>query len=271
MITTASLPPLPNLMERLYASRPVLALGIRASRSPDLVRWARAAGYDAIWVDLEHSGISLDDTAQLCATALDLGMTPWVRVPEEDFGVIGRVLDGGALGIIAPRVETVEQAERYLTACRFAPRGQRSQIATLVQVGFRRLPVKEMNTLVDDAVAVKMLIESRRGVENAHAIAALPGVDILAVGANDLSADLGHPGDPGHPEVIQACHRVVEAALAHGKLAVIGGLADPARLAELHRAGAAPYLFAGIDTDLFLNALQGKAQQSLDAYQAHSL
>ncbi|MOA27590.1 5-keto-4-deoxy-D-glucarate aldolase [compost metagenome] len=116
-----------------------------------------------------------------------------------------------------------------------------------------------------------MLIESRLGVENADAIAALPGVDILAVGANDLSADLGHPGDPGHPEVIQACHRVVEAALAHGKLAVVGGLADPARLAELHRAGAAPYLFAGIDTDLFLNALQGKAQQSLDAYQAHSL
>lgn len=271
MHNTATLPPLPNLLERLRASRPVLALGVRASRSPDLVRWARAAGYDALWVDLEHSGISLDATAQLCATALDLGMTPWVRVPEEDFGIIGRVLDGGAMGIIAPRVETVAQAQRYLTACRFAPRGQRSQIATLVQVGFRRLPVEEMNTLVDAAVAVKMLIESRLGVENAEAIAALPGVDILAVGANDLSADLGHPGDPGHAEVIQACHRVIAAARAHGKLAVIGGLGDPARLAELHRAGAAPYLFAGIDSDLFLGALEGRARQSLDAYQAHSL
>jgi 2-keto-3-deoxy-L-rhamnonate aldolase RhmA len=236
-----------------------------------VVRWAKAAGYDAIWVDLEHCGISLDATSQICSTALDLGMTPWVRVPEDDYGVIGRVLDGGALGIIAPRVETPEQAQRYLTACRFAPLGQRSQIAQLVQVGFQRMSISEMNELINDAVTVKVLIESRRGVDNVEAIAALPGIDIVAVGANDLSADLGHTGEPGHPDVIEACRHVIKAAMAHGKVAIIGGLADPEKLRSLYELGAAPYLFAGIDTDLFLTALHSRVQQSLNAYKSHSV
>lgn len=254
---------LPNLLPKLREHTPVLALGIRASRTPDVVRWAHAASYDTIWIDLEHSNISLDAAAQMCATALDLGMAPWVRVPEEDFGVIGRVLDGGALGIIAPRVETVAQAQRYLTACRFAPEGQRSQISTTAQVAFARMPAAKMNSLVNAAINVEILIESAEGVANAAAIAALPGVDILGVGANDLSADLGHPGNPGHPEVLAACLQVIEAAKLHDKVAVIGGLGDPALLAQCYEAGASPYLFAGIDSDLFLAALHERIEQAL--------
>ena len=261
---------LPDVLDVLRNNQPVLALGIRISRSSDIARWAKLAGFQALWIDLEHSSISLDATGQICATALDMGLVPWVRVPEDDFGMIGRVLDAGALGIIAPRVESIEQAQRYLLACRFAPQGQRSQIATLVQTGFKKLPVSQMNQYLNNAMSVQMLIESAVGVTNADAIAALPGVDILGVGANDLSADLGHPGNPAHPAVIAACHAVVAAARAHGKLAVIGGMTDPQALSELYAAGAAPYLFAGIDTDLFIQSLQGKAQQTLEAYQAVS-
>ncbi|MDF3201811.1 aldolase/citrate lyase family protein [Pseudomonas sp. 1912-s] len=270
MASNSTLQALPDVRNSLRRGLPVLALGIRVSRSPDIARWASLAGYQALWVDLEHSGISLDATGHICSTALDLGLVPWVRVPEEDFGAIGRVLDAGALGIIAPRVESVEQAKRYLLACRFAPQGQRSQIATLVQTGFKKIPVAQMNQHLNNAMTVQILIESAAGVANADAIAALPGVDIVGVGANDLCADLGHPGNPAHPDVLAACHAVIAAALAHGKLAVVGGLADLQALSELYAAGAAPYLFAGIDTDLFIHSLQGKAQQTLEAYQAVS-
>jgi 2-keto-3-deoxy-L-rhamnonate aldolase RhmA len=83
---------------------------------------------------------------------------------------------------------------------------------------------------------------------------------VLHVGVNDLSVDLGHVGNPGHPEVIEACMWVIEAARSHGKLAAVGGLSDPLQVRELLRAGAAPLIFAAIDTDLLASALGQRTQ-----------
>ena len=129
-----------RLLERLAAGEPALTVGIRAARTADVARIAHAAGYAALWVDLEHSSMSIDCASQILASAFDLGLEAWVRVPEQDYGVIGRLLDGGATGIIMPRVESAEEAAAVVTAVRFPPRGQRSQIARLPQFGFERLP-----------------------------------------------------------------------------------------------------------------------------------
>ena len=93
-------------LDRLRRGELTLMLGIRSSRTTDVVRIAASTGYAAIMVDLEHSVIPLDTAAQLCATAADLGMTPFVRLPEREYGAIGRLLDCGAQGVIAPRIET---------------------------------------------------------------------------------------------------------------------------------------------------------------------
>ena len=98
------------IIDRLAHGHPVLALGVRSSRTGEIARIAKATGHDMIWVDLEHSVMPLDAAAQICACAADIGMTPFVRVPEREYGAIGRVLDGGATGIIAPRIETLAQA-----------------------------------------------------------------------------------------------------------------------------------------------------------------
>src|ERR1700729_4464442 len=127
-------------LDRLRDGELTLMLGIRSSRTADVVRIAREAGYHAVMVDLEHSTMPLDVAAQLCATAGDLGLTPFVRVPEREYGAIGRLLDCGAQGIIAPRIETVAQARTVSRACRFAPRGQRSQLAMVPQLGLRPTP-----------------------------------------------------------------------------------------------------------------------------------
>ena len=97
-------------LSRLRAGELTLMMGIRSARTPDAVRIARATGHHAVMIDLEHSAMSVDVAAALAATAHDIGLVPLVRIPEREYGVIGRLLDGGAQGIIAPRVETAEQA-----------------------------------------------------------------------------------------------------------------------------------------------------------------
>ena len=142
-------------LDRLRDGELTLMLGIRSSRTADVVRIAREAGYHAVMIDLEHSAMPLDVAAQLCATAGDLGLTPFVRVPEQDYGAIGRLLDGGAQGIIAPRIDTAAQAQAVARACRFAPRGQRSQLATVPQFGLRPTPAATLNPALDRATIVR--------------------------------------------------------------------------------------------------------------------
>ena len=169
-------------------------MGLRAARTPDIVHIARSTGHHAVMVDLEHSTMPVDVAAMLCVTADALGMAAFVRVPEREYGMIGRLLDGGAHGIVAPRVETVDEARTVARACRFAPRGQRSQTAMVPQLGMRPTPARELNPALDDAVMVQILIETPAGVARAGEIAAVAGVDMLAFGANDFTAELGVPG-----------------------------------------------------------------------------
>jgi 2-keto-3-deoxy-L-rhamnonate aldolase RhmA len=111
----------------------------------------------------------------------------------------------------------------------------------------------------DLATTVHILIESAQGVRNADAIAAVDGVDILHVGMNDLSVDLGHVDHLRHADVIDACERVIAAARGGGKLAVVGGSSDPALFVELLNAGAVPLVFAAIDTDVLAAGLTQRA------------
>ena len=248
------------VLQKLARGEPLLSLGIRNARTPEIVRIAKTAGYGIVWIDLEHSSISIDCAVQISATAADLGLEAWVRVPEREYGVIGRLLDGGVTGIVAPRVETAEEARQIVNAARFPPRGYRSQIALLPQMGYRKLPAAEMMAAADRATTIHILLESAKGIENAGAIAAIDGVDILHVGMNDLSVDLGHVGNLRHPDMLVACKRVIAAAHGHGKLAVAGGSSDPELCLELLKAGAAPIIFAAIDTDVLSAGLNQRAQ-----------
>jgi 2-keto-3-deoxy-L-rhamnonate aldolase RhmA len=249
------------VLERLRAAEPVLSLGIRNARTSEIVRLAHGAGFGIVWIDLEHSSIPAENAAQIAATALDLGLEGWVRTAERDYTVIGRLLDSGVTGIIAPHIESAEEAREVVAAARFPPRGSRSQIALLPQSGYRRLPPGELMTAAERATSVHALLESARGIAAADEIAAVDGIDILHVGVNDLSVDLGHVGNPTHPQVLDACAQVVAAAKRHGKLAAIGGLSEPARIRELIRTGAAPLIFAAIDTDLLASGLAQRAHE----------
>ena len=254
------------VLDRLARRLPVTAFGVRGARTAEIARIARAAGNDAIWIDLEHSTMSIDTAAQICAAALDIGLVPLARVPEKDYGVIGRLLDGGALGIIAPRIETAEQAAEIAAACRFPPRGQRSAIATLPHLELRRVPAARLNETLNQASLVKVLIETPLGLQNLDAIASLPEVDLIGIGVNDLTAELGVPGEAAHPEVRAALERAIQVCRRLRKPLAIGGIADAAYAAELIELGAAPFFFTGIDTDVLLAAAQERVRLALASY-----
>jgi 2-keto-3-deoxy-L-rhamnonate aldolase RhmA len=247
------------VLQGLAQGEPLLSLGIRNARTAEIVRIAKTAGFGLVWIDLEHSSISIDCAVQIVASAADLGLEAWVRIPERDYGVVGRLLDGGATGIIAPRVETAEEAQKVVNAARFPPRGQRSQTALLPQAKYRRMSAAELMRCAELATTVHILIESAEGVRNAEAIAAIDGVDVLHVGMNDLSVDLGHVDHLRHADMFDACKRVIAAAHSRGKLAVVGGSSDPALFIELLNAGAVPLVFAAIDTDVLAAGLTQRA------------
>lgn len=256
------------MLQRLARGEPVAAFGVRLCRTSDVARLAKATGHHAVWIDLEHSTIPLDAAGAICATAHDLGLLALVRVPEREYGAIGRLLDAGASGLIFPRVETAAQAADLAAACRFPPHGHRSAIAALTQFGFQRLPPAETYQRANDTVLVNMLIESPQGIANAEAIARAPGVDLISIGANDLSAELGVPGDYRHPLMREALDAALDACERAGKPLSIGGIADASLNAELLARGAAPFLMTGIDTDVLGAAMQERAHNALAAYTA---
>ena len=250
-------------LDRLRGFDPLLMLAIRSSRTADVIRIAKSTGHHAVMVDLEHSTMPLDVAASMCATAGDLGLFPFVRVQEREYGAIGRLLDCGAQGIVAPRVETAAEAAAVARACRFAPRGQRSQLATVPQFGMRPTPAATLNPALDDAAIVQILIETPAGVANADEIAAVDGVDMLAFGANDFTAELGAPGRYTDPRVTEAIAALAGACKRHGKLLMVGGIPDPARLRELDALGVCPLRLTGTDTDMLYAGAAARAERFL--------
>lgn len=231
----------------------VVCLCLTQARTPDVVLIAAASGFDAVYVDLEHGVTPLDVTSMLCTTALGAGMLPLVRVPSLDVPTITRVLDGGALGVIVPHVETPEQAKAAVDVCRFPPVGRRTLYGSTPATGYRPLPSDDLIAALDGDVTVAPMIESSLAVENADDIAATDGVDLLLVGAYDLSADLGVAGQVGHSAVLEALDVVADACKAHGRYFGVAGIADPALLGALVGRGLG-FISAGTDGGLLQSA-----------------
>src|SRR5688572_22391424 len=112
-----------RLRARMRDDSLALCIGIRQARTPDIAQIAAACGFDALYVDMEHSPVSLETTSALCIAATGAGITPLVRVPTIDGGWIGRVLDGGARGVIVPHVERVDEAQAIVRQAKFPPVG----------------------------------------------------------------------------------------------------------------------------------------------------
>lgn len=244
------------LRERL-AERPCFGMSCRLTRTTDIAAMLRDAGYDWMFLDLEHGPLGFDQICQQALAGVEAGVTPLVRVPDPAPAPIHRVLSNGAMGIIVPHVDDPETAAAIARQCRFPPAGERSVPGLVPQLGYAPISFREAAARLDPLTLCVVMIESARAVEAVDEIAAVEGVDILFVGASDLTFQLGVPSAYGDPRVAEAMARVAEAARRHGKIAGFGGVAD-AGMARRYIGLGMHFVLAGNDTTLFMQGARAR-------------
>ncbi|MBB2744043.1 UNVERIFIED_ORG: 2-keto-3-deoxy-L-rhamnonate aldolase RhmA [Microbispora rosea subsp. rosea] len=173
------------------------------------------AGFDFVVIDLEHSAMNLETAYRLIGTANYLGMAPIVRIPNLDGGIAQRVLDAGAEGIMLPHVDTVGQAEAGVRAIRFPPLGARGVGSTSRAGAWGAMDRAEYLRYGQEEAVFIAQIESAEAARSAGAIAAVPGVDALLVGAADLSTSEETTEDD--PRVVELISQTIKACTAAGK------------------------------------------------------
>jgi 4-hydroxy-2-oxoheptanedioate aldolase len=182
-------------------------------------------GYDSVLVDMQHTMAEYRDVVTAVVAISASPAVPLVRVPGNDPVLVGRVLDAGARGVMCPMVNTREQAERFVAACRYPPRGTRSYGPYRAADGVRYF------TEADDDIVTFAQVETLEAMSNLDEIAATPGLDVLFVGPTDLSISGG--GKPvmayTDPRVDEQHRAIVDAAHRAGKRAGMLALApgDP--------------------------------------------
>jgi len=236
-----------------------LCLALTHARTVDVVMMAAAAGFDAVYVDLEHTATSLETCSMLCAGALGVGLRTFVRVPAHDPHHLVRALDTGAQGVIVPHVEDAATAARLVDVCRFPPRGHRSIAGTNPVTRYRPLTGDDLVEALEAQTVVAPMIESPRAVDAADAIAAVEGVDMLLVGTHDLTAEMGILARFDDPRFIDAVEHVADACARHGKVLAIAGIVDAELVRTLHALGAR-FFSAGTDAGLFMSAASERVQ-----------
>lgn len=189
-------------------------------------------GIDFVMLDRQHGSWGDDSTIAALIAMRSGKATPMARVLHNDFGLIGRLLDEGMMGIIVPMVNTPDDAKRVADACRFPPIGQRSW-----GWGRARTYGSDYSDWIDDQIFVAVQIETAQAVENAEAIMATPGVDGCWLGPSDLSLSLGfHPSKMDEREEhARALEKVLQACANTGKIPGIAGrsVADGVKRAEM--------------------------------------
>ena len=184
--------------------------------SPIVAELMAAVGFDFLTVDAEHSAVDVPQ-AQVLFQAIRAGnpdCAPLVRLPGKDYATTKRYLDAGAVGVIAPLINSAEQARELVQAVKYPPQGRRG-------VGFCRANMYGMH--FDEAVAsandqtlVCVQIEHVNGVRHVDEILSVPGVDAVFIGPYDLSASMGITGQFDHPDIVEARQRVLDACQRHG-------------------------------------------------------
>jgi 2-keto-3-deoxy-L-rhamnonate aldolase RhmA len=238
--------------QRMQEGDVALGMVIRLGRSGDIARLAKATGHDFIFLDAQHSLFSVETIGHIAQTALGCGIAPFVRVRSCDDPNTSLLLDNGVTGIVFPDVGSAADARRAVNAAKFPPVGKRSVCGGYPHFDYRAVPLTQSIPMLNDATLVVCMIETKEGLDNIEAIAAVDGVDVIHIGANDLLNSLGKPGKFDDPILVAALDRAIAAAAAHGKFAGCGGNRDVERQLQVIRKGVR---FVTTQTDMgFLTA-----------------
>ena len=221
--------------------------------TPGVPRLMKNAGAEYVMYCMEHTGASYETLKPQFALCRALGVAPLVRVPGTEYDLIARALDIGALGVMVPLVDTAEQAQFIVSCTRYPPAGGRRGAAFgFAHDEFEGGDVVQKMRMIHERTLVIAMIETKSGLENVDAIAAVPGVDVLWLGHFDMSNFLGIPGEFSHPAFQDAIRRIIGAANRHGKAA--GYMAASAALGKEYLGHGFRMLATGTDQGMLQEA-----------------
>ena len=216
---------IPNGLKAAWAEgRPTLNTWLSIA-SPFGAEVIAAQGFDSLTVDLQHGVIDYTQAVAMFQAIRASGVVPLARVPWLEPGIIMKLLDAGALGILCPMVNTPTDAETLVRTCMYAPKGFRSVGPTRAMMVYGPSYMTQAN----DAVVTLAMIETAEAFENVEAIARTRGLTGLYIGPSDLAQSLGHPValDPTDAKVLAAIDRIRDAAKAGGIKAGMHCMAAP--------------------------------------------
>ena len=238
-----------------------LAIGfiLRQSRTVDIAGIGKACGFDWLSIDLEHSSIDVDTAAQIAAAALPAGIAALARVPSARHSEASCILDAGAQGLIVPHIDTADDARFVVSYAKFPPLGSRSIASVQPMLGYRATSSEEATREVNNQTLIVAMLETPQAIDNAEAIAAVSGIDVLLIGSNDLCAEMGIAGQFGHASLEVAYRRVNEACRRHGKYAGMAGIHDRELIAKFVGFGTR-FVAGGTDLSFLMKAAMERAE-----------
>jgi len=200
---------------KLKSGQSVIGIVISVN-SVEVAAQAAAMGFDFIWMEMEHSPISLETVRNVVLATRGLPAVPFARPPVNELWTAKRLLDAGVLGVVFPFTSTPDLARRAAAACHYPPAGLRGSGADLAT--FRWPAPEGYYDFADQNILVVTVVEDATALANIDEIAATPGIDVLFIGTSDLSFSLGLRGEQNHPKLAAAIAKIVAAGKRHGKV-----------------------------------------------------
>ena len=215
---------------------------------PAVVEIFGRGGFDYVIIDTEHGPMSIETAENLVRAAELVGISPVIRIRENNASLVSRALDIGAEGVQVPQIGSADAARALVRAARFAPEGERGVCRFVRAAQYTHTDRFDYFRRANEDTTVIVHIEGREGVERIDEILAVPGVDVAFVGPYDLSQSLGVPGQVDHPEVARAMKEVIEKARARG--VAVGTFVDNEAAAWRWMEAGVQYISYSVDVGL---------------------
>jgi len=206
----------PNRLKRtLREGKTAIGTMLVEIRQPSVMQMLANAGLDFVIIDNEHGTFNIETIADLSRFAKKVGMTPIVRVPEWSYAHIVQPLDGGAQGIMVPRITDAQQVRDILQMMKYPPTGRRGSVVGRGHTDLKSGSLPDVMKTANEESLLVAQIETRQALDNLDAIVSIPGVDVAFAGPTDLSVSLGIGGKMTDPLLVAAIESVMQACQRH--------------------------------------------------------
>lgn len=244
-----------TLKQKLRDGKPVFGTMITFP-SPTIVEMLGYIGFDWVLIDNEHGSVTVDTSEEMIRAAELTGIAPIVRPVANRPEVIAPFLDRGAWGVQVPHVNTREEAEAAVAACKYYPDGQRGSFSRgrPAEYGMSGKSTQQYFAAANAETLVCLMLEEVVAIENIDDICKVKGVDVLFIGSGDLSQSMGHPGQQAHPEVLAVMEKGVKRIRDAG---IVAGVSCPDSLVPK---------FLGLGVRYFHNSVNTLLHSAGDAY-----